>query len=103
MSLIPSIEVDFDNLKNAKYTMKKLCMLLGRITDEDLYESMNEIKMLWTDENSPLLLKRTQQIADMLSEIQKSLSEIVDEIEKEAVTVFDAELFGRDLAINRSY
>ena len=103
MSLIPSIEVNFDNLKNAKDTMRKMCTLLDTLINDDLQNSVSDIKKLWQDENCERYLNDTQKIINMLCDIKRSIDVLVDEIEKEAVTVFDAELYGRGLAINRSY
>ena len=103
MSLIPSIEVNFDNLKNAKDAMRRMCSLLDTLINDDLQNSVNDIKKIWQDENSEHYINDTQKIINMLCDIKKSIDVLVDEIEKEAVMVFDAELYGRGLAINRSY
>ncbi|MCR4991128.1 MAG: hypothetical protein K6A38_09725 [Lachnospiraceae bacterium] len=103
MSLIPSIEVNFDNLKKAKETMDRTLTVLNTMINEDLAEGLGQISKMWDDVNGKEYCLKMQQIVNMLSEIENAITLIVDEIEKEAVTVFDAELFGRGLAINRSY
>ena len=103
MSLIPSIEVNFDNLKTAKDTMKKMCTLLDTLINEDLTGCMADIKVFWQDENGERFLSDTGRCINILCDIKRSIDLIVDEIEKEAALVFDAELYGRGLAINRSY
>ena len=103
MSLIPSIEVNFDNLKNAKDAMRRMCSLLDPLINDDLQNSVTDIKKLWQDENCERYINDTQKIINMLCDIKKSIDVLVDEIEKEAVMVFDAELYGRGLAINTSY
>ncbi|MCR4789423.1 MAG: hypothetical protein K5888_12655 [Lachnospiraceae bacterium] len=103
MSLIPSIEVNFDNLKCAKDAMRRMCSLLDTLINEDLAGSAVSIGSLWQDENGRQFVNDSRRITDMLCEIKRSMDRIVDEIEKEAVTVFDAELYGRGLAINRTY
>lgn len=103
MSYIPSIDVHFAQFKTSVDKLKDLVLQLESISNGGLEKYMSELKGVWNDEGTCLFSLKMDEIRGTLQTQTQGMKNVVDEIEKEALVTFDAELFSRGLAFSRCY
>lgn len=103
MSYIPSIDVHFAQFKTSVDKLKDLVLQLENISNGGLEKYMLELKGVWNDEGTNLFSLKMNDIRGTLQTQAQGMKNVVDEIEKEALVTFDAELFSRGLAFSRCY
>ena len=103
MSFIPSIDVHFTQLRTATETFRELTTQLKVLATEGFENQINELRLSWEEEGMNLFTRKLQDVGGELQSEADAMSGVVDEIEKEALLLFDAELYSRGLAFSRWY
>lgn len=103
MSYIPSIDVHFSRFKTASDTLRDLTNELEALATGGFDCMIQDLKSSWEEEGADMFVHSLRLVGNELYQEADKMTEVVDEIEKEALLVFDAELFSRGLAFTRSY
>lgn len=103
MSLIPSIQVDFSQFMAAKNNINAITSNLKDNSVSGIKDHMNATVKSWDENAKDSFIRKEENITDILLQKIYDIEALVDSIEKDALIIFDAELYSRGLAINRIY
>ena len=103
MSYIPSIDVHFGQFKSASDKLQDLSSQLRAASGEGIETYIMGLKKVWSEENTEIFAGKLCDIGNNLKVQADEMSKVVDDIEREAWLVFDAEMFSRGLAFSRCY
>ena len=103
MRFLQSIDVDFSGLNNARSLLSELTSELQDTLKGNIPFQMKNTLGNWEEESADILIGKEVELYEELLEEAALLKTLIDEIENVSLKVFDAELYGRGLAINRSY
>ncbi len=103
MKLMPSIDIDFDGFTATKDTFKSLAGELLVLSNKSVLEHINRMKGCWSETTANEFLTKETLINEEIMHQTENIIKLIEDIEREAVCIFDAEMFGRGLALCRSY
>lgn len=101
MSYIPSIDVHFTQFKSASDKLRDLSGQLESVSTEGIDNYVTGLRPVWDEDGTDIFVRRLEMIGSELRKEANAMTKVVDDIEKEALMVFDAEMFSRGLAFSR--